>query len=163
MDEVDLQILAELTKDAQMPFLKIARKIGVSPQTVQARYEKMKREGTILHSSITVNLSKLGYQGKVILKIINAPNKTKKETLEALKQIQDVFLATEIIGDFDVLTIAAVKDFEDSINLVNSIRKLPSVDYVKISFTKDTSFPIGKGFNKLLQIKEEESESNRTS
>jgi DNA-binding Lrp family transcriptional regulator len=138
-------------------------KIGVSPQTVQTRYEKMKTEGVILRSTIAVDLSKLGYQGKVLLKITNAPNQNKKKTIDALKQIQDIFLSAEIIGDFDVLAIAAVKDFKSSIDLVTSIRELPSVDHVEVSFTDDTAFPAGNGFTELFQTKKEEPKAKPTS
>jgi Lrp/AsnC family transcriptional regulator for asnA, asnC and gidA len=156
MDEVDIQILKELTKDAQTPFLRIAEKIGVSPKTVQIRYNKMKQEGIILRSTITVDLSKLGFQGRAFLSITNAPNQNRKETIGALKQMQNIILLTEIIGDFDVLAIAAIKDLKSIISLVNAVRKLPSVDQVEVSFTDNTSFPVEKGFADLFQTKKEE-------
>jgi DNA-binding Lrp family transcriptional regulator len=159
MDEVDLQILKELTEDAQTSFSRIAEKIGVSPKTVQTRYEKMKEARIILRSAITVDLSKLGYQGRAFLMITNAPNKTKKDTIGALKQMQNIILLTEIIGDFDVLAIAAIKDFKSIIDIVNAIRKLPSVDQVEVSFTDNTSFPVEKGFAELFQTKKEEHEA----
>jgi hypothetical protein len=67
--------------------------------------------------------------------------------------MQDIFLSTETIDDFDVLAIAAVKDLKSSIDLVNSIRELPSVDHVEVSFTDDTAFPAGKGFTELFRTK----------
>jgi len=159
MDEVDLRIIQELTKDAQTAFSRIARKIGVSPQTVQTRYEKMKQEGMILRCTITVDLSKLGYEGKVFLRITNAPNQNKKRTIDALKKMQNVFLSTEIIGEFDVLAIAAVKNFKNAGDLVSSIRELPSVEYVEVSFANDTTFPVDTSFTKLFQTKKEEPNS----
>jgi Lrp/AsnC family transcriptional regulator for asnA, asnC and gidA len=156
MDKIDLQILKELTKDAQTSFLRIAEKIGVSPKTVQTRYEKLKEKGVILRSTITLDLSKIGYQGKAYLMITNAPNQNKKKTTDALKQMQNIFLFSEIIGDFDVLAIVAVNDFKSIISLVNAIRKLPSVDQVEVSFTNGTSFPVGKDFNELFRTKKEE-------
>ncbi len=155
MDEIGQKILKELTKNAKAPFSEIAEKIGVSPQTVQKRHEKMKTEGAILRSSITVDLSKLGYQGKAVLMITNAPNQTKKETIDALKKMQDVFIETEIIGGFDVLAVAAIKDFRSAINLVNKIRALPSVEHVDASLTTDTAFPVDRGFNELFRKKEQ--------
>ena len=155
MDEIEQKILKELTKDAQTPFSEIAKKIGVSPQTVQARHARMKEEGAILRSAITVDLSKLGYQGKAVLMITNAPNQKKKDTIDALKKMQDIFMETEIIGDFDVLAVAAVKDFRSAINLVNKIRALPSVAHVDASLTTDTTFPVDKGFNDLFRTKEQ--------
>jgi DNA-binding Lrp family transcriptional regulator len=47
MNAVDVQILIELMADAQTPFSHIAKKIGVSHETVRKRYERMKKEGTI--------------------------------------------------------------------------------------------------------------------
>jgi DNA-binding Lrp family transcriptional regulator len=155
MDEIDQKILKELTKDVQAPFSKIAQKIGVSPQTVQIRYTKMNEEGAILRSAIIVDLLKLGYQGKAVLLITNASNHKKKETMDALKKMQDVFMETEIIGDFDVLAVAAIRDFRSAIKLVNKIRALPSVDHVDASLTTDTAFPVGRGFNELFRTEEE--------
>jgi Lrp/AsnC family transcriptional regulator, regulator for asnA, asnC and gidA len=154
MDKVDLQILNELTKDAQKSFLKIAEKIGVSSKIVQTRYNKMKKEGIILRSSITVDLSKLGFQGRAFLRITNTPNQNRKETIDALKQMQNVFLITEVIGDFDVLAIVAIKDFKSIISIVNAIRKLPSVDQVEFTLTDDIPFPIDRGLEQLFQVQE---------
>ncbi len=154
MDEIDQKIMKELTKNAQAAFSRIAKKIGVSPQTVQIRYAKMKEEGAILRSAIIVDLLKVGYQGKAELMITNAPNHKKKETMDALKKMRDIFLETEIIGSFDVLAVAAIRDFRSGIKLVNSIRALPSVDHVDVSFTTDTAFPVSRGFTELFRTKE---------
>ncbi len=150
MDELDLQIIKELTKDAQTPFSTIAKKIGIAPKTVQTKFQRMKENGIIMHSAITIDLSKLGYQGKAYLKITNTQNHNRKTTINALCKMQNVILSTEIIGDFDVLAVVAVKDFRSIINLVNDVQKLPSVDHVDVSFTDETAFPVGKGFEHLI-------------
>ncbi|MCW4045146.1 MAG: Lrp/AsnC family transcriptional regulator [Candidatus Bathyarchaeota archaeon] len=150
MDEIDLQIIKELTRNPQISFLKIAKKIGVSPITVQRKHTKMKEERTLLQSSITIDLSQLGYNGKAYIMITNAPNQERTTTMEALRQMQDVFICTEILGNFDLLAIAAVKNLRSIICLVNSIRKIPSVDRVEIALTADTAFPVSRDFNTLL-------------
>jgi Lrp/AsnC family transcriptional regulator for asnA, asnC and gidA len=155
MDELDAKIINELTKDVQRSFLSIAKEIGVSPKTVQMRYKKLKEKGIILLSCIIVDLAKLGFQGKAYLMITNTHNHDKTETMNALKQMKNVFSIVEIIaGEIDVLALAAVKDFNSIVNLVNEIRKLPSVDKVEVTFTNDTTFPVGKEFNALFRIKE---------
>jgi DNA-binding Lrp family transcriptional regulator len=154
MDTLDLKIINELTKDAQRSFLSIAKEIGVSPKTVQIRYKKLQEEGIILLSCAIVDLAKLGYQGKAYLMITNAANHDKTETIEALKKMQNVFTIVEIIaGDIDVLALAAVKDFNSIVTLVNEVRKLPSVDNVEVTFTNDTTFPVGKEFNAVFRTK----------
>ena len=154
IDKIDLQILKEITKNPQMSFLRIAEKMGISPVTVQRRFKKMKEEGILLQSSITVDLSKIGYQGKAYLMITTAPSQDKTTTMDALTRMKDVFMFAEIAGDFDLLAITAVKDFKNIMNLVKAVKKLSSVDQVEIAFTTDTAFPADKDFNKLLDNEE---------
>ena len=152
MDRIGRQILEELTQDSQQSFLSIAKKIGVTPKTVQMRYKKMKEEGVLLHSSIVVSLSKLGYKGKAYLMIKLHPGKTRVEAVTALKKIKNVFLITEVMGgDCDLLALAAIRDYQSILNLVFKVRELPSVAQVDVNFTDETSFPVDKSFNKLLR------------
>ena len=150
MDEIDLKIIRELIKDAQTPFLRIAKKLGVSPETVRKRYGKMKEEGTIKHCSVSIDLSRIGYQGKVFLMITNAPSHDKSKTMAALKKMRNVFLASEIIGDFEIIGIAPVKDLNSLKTLVNKLKKEPSVNRVEIAVINDTAFPINPRFGKLF-------------
>jgi DNA-binding Lrp family transcriptional regulator len=154
MDGTDLEILRLLTENPQEPFYRIAKKIGVSPRTVEKRFQKMKEAGTIIHPTIIVDLSKIGYQGEAYLQIVNAPGFEKTTTIDALKRIPNIFLVTEIIGNFDILAIAAVKDYRSIINMINTVRQLPSVEKVEADFVTDTQFPATTGFNRQLATEE---------
>src|SRR5512136_3068096 len=150
MDRIDQQILEELTRNPQAPFSRIAKRIGVSPITVQRRYNELKEEGIILQSSITMDLSKVGYQGKAILMITNAPNEDKTRTADALRHMKNVFLVANVIGECDVIAVAAIKDFKNIIDLINEFRKIPSVDQVEVDLTTDSAFPVDKEFNNVF-------------
>ncbi len=150
MDKIDLFILRELIKDARIPFLRIAKKLGVSPETVRTRYGKMKEDGTIKHCSVSINLSRIGYQGKVFLMITNSPKHDKSKTIAALKEMRNVFIASEVIGDFEIIGIAAVKDMNSLRTLVNKIKKLPSVNQVEFTLINDTAFPVNEHFGELF-------------
>ncbi len=150
MDENDLYILRELVKDGQMPLSSIARKLGVSPETVRTRYRKLKEERTIVHGSVTIDISKLGYQGKVFLMITNAPNHDKSKTIEALKKIRNIFIIGEMIGDFEIIALAPVKDMVCLKELVNKIKKIPGVNQVEITLIDDTTFPVNTRFGDLF-------------
>lgn len=149
MDQVDLNIIKELKKDAGKSFLKIAKKIGVSPRTVQNRYKKMKEKGIIWYPTISIDLSKIGYEGKAYLMITNAPEQDKELTIEALNQMQDVIIFSDIIGDFDVLAIALIRDLESFAKLLLDIKEVPSVDQIDFAFVTDTSFPVDKAYDRL--------------
>ena len=153
MDKLDYLILSELLKDAQRSFLTISKKLGVSPSTIAKRYEKMKEDGTITRSVISLDLSKLGYQGKAFLMITNAPNKDKSATIDFLKRIRNIMVITEIIGAFDILAIAPVSDLNSVKALVREIKKIPSVQQVEITCINDTAFPVNSSFAEVLSRK----------
>ena len=150
MDEIDLRIIRELTKDAKTPFLRIAKKLGVSPETVRTRYIKMKEDRTIKHCSISIDLSKIGYQGKVFLMITNSSNNDKSKTIDVLKKMRNIFIISEMIGDFEILGIAPVKDMNSLKALVNKIKKLPSVNKVEFTVINDATFPINEHFGEIF-------------
>lgn len=153
MDEIDLNIIKELKKNAEIPFLKIAKQLGVSPKTIHARYKKMKEKGIIAHSTISIDISKIGYQGKAYLMITNAPNQDPDLTINAINQMQDIFLVAEILGEFDVLAITLVRDVESFAKLVQEVKALPSVSQVDFVIATDKSFPVDEKYDKLpLQL-----------
>lgn len=150
MDKLDYFVLSELLKDAQTPFATIAKKIGVSPKTVIARYEKMKKDGTITRCSLSVDPSKIGYQGKTFLMITNSPTQTKAETISGLKKIKNIVVITEIIGAFDILAIAFVTDLNSIMKLVNTVKQLESVERVEVAFIRETDLPVPRNFSRLF-------------
>ncbi len=150
MDKMDLEILRLLMKNPQEHFSTIAKKTGVTQKTVQTKVQKMKEKGIILRSTIVIDLSKIGYEGEATIRITNAPGYDKADTIGALKGISNIFIITEIIGDFDIMAIAAVKDYPNAINLINTIRQLPSVEKAEADFVTDTQFPATTEFNKQL-------------
>ncbi len=150
MDKIDLQIMRELMKDGQKPLLRIAKKLGVSPETVRTRYGKLKEDGTIQHCSISINLSKIGYQCKVFLMITNAPTHDKSKTIDALKKMRNIFIISEVMGDFEIIGIAPVKDMNSLKTLVNKIKELPSVNRVEFTLINDTAFPVNQHFSELF-------------
>lgn len=153
MDKLDYLILNELFKDAQMSFLQIAKKLGTSPYTISKRYEKMKKDGTITRSIVSIDLSKIGYHGKAFLMITNASNQEKSKTIKALTKIKNIILISEIIGAFDILAIAPITDLDSIMTLVKKIKELPSVQQVEMTFIKDTAFPINANFGKTMAKK----------
>jgi len=150
MDRLDYFVLSELLRDPRLSFSTIAKKLGVSALTVRNRYEKMKSEGIIFGCVVSIDLSKLGYQGKAFLMITTSPNCIKSETIEFVKKITDVIVVSEIIGFFDILAIAPVRDIKNISRIVNEVRDLPGIERVEVTFTDDTSFPVKANYSELF-------------
>jgi Lrp/AsnC family transcriptional regulator, leucine-responsive regulatory protein len=150
LDKLDYLVLNELLKDGTLSFVEIAKSIDSTPYTVRRRYEKMKKDGLIFRCSASIDLSKLGYEGKVFLLVTVQPNSNKAETIEHLKKIRNVMTVTELMGQYDIMAIAPVTDLNSVKALVVEAREAPHVQRVELACIDDTSFPIGANFGAVL-------------
>jgi len=139
MDKIDKYIMYELINDAQIPFRRIALKLGISPETVRKRYEKMRKEGIINQCMISVNFEKIGYRGLILLMIIS---KEIAETVAHLNKMKNIICIIKTTGDSDILVMAVSKDIADLLRLVEGVKMLPNVERVEIFLrTFDAPFP----------------------
>ena len=113
----------------------------------------MKTEGTIFKHIISIDLSKLGYQGKAFLLITTSPNGNKTEIISSLVKIRNIIVVTETIGPYDILAIAPITDLESIQELLREARKIPDIQNIQISCSEDVAFPIGQNFGKVLSEK----------
>jgi DNA-binding Lrp family transcriptional regulator len=153
MDKIDYQILTILLLDPTLSFVKIADKIKISPYTVRRRYEKMKREGIIFGHIVSIDLSKIGYQGKAFLLITTSPSGNKSDIISLLKKIRNIIVVAETIGPYDILAIAPITDLKSIQKLLKDARKIPDVQNIQIACSADVNFPIGQNFGKILSEK----------
>jgi Lrp/AsnC family transcriptional regulator for asnA, asnC and gidA len=133
VDQVDMQIIAELKDDARKPFSKIAEKIGISTQTVIKRYNDMKEKGIIQLCSISINLQKIGYEGSAHLLITGSPGTNLSETMKKLRKTPNIILATKAIGDFEGYAVLIFKDINDLYERITQLKKEMNIENVKLS------------------------------
>ncbi len=150
MDKLDYLILAELQKDGLMSFVEIAKKVHSTPCTVRRRYEQMKKTGKIFRCIVSLDLSRLGYQGKTFLLINVTPNSNKSETVAYIKNIKNVLVVTEIIGPCDIMAVAPITDLTSIQTLLTEAKKAPNIQKVDFYCINNTSFPIGHNFGEVL-------------
>ena len=100
----------------------------------------MKRKGTIKVCTVLVDGHKLGDEGTAFLMLSCAPEVNKKDVLETLKHIPDLYLIVELIGDYDFFTWARLKNIEKLAQLVADIRNLGNIDRVETILLTQTYF-----------------------
>ena len=134
MDKIDLQIIKELSEDARKPFRKIAKKIGISTQTVIKRYNEMKAKGIIQLCAITINIKKIGYEGTAVLLIRQSLGSNLSETIEEMKKIQNIIIVSKALGNFDGYAVLVFKNIIELREKVLKIKSLPEISHVEVSF-----------------------------
>lgn len=123
----DRKLLALLGEDARMPVATLARKLGLSRTTVQARIERLEQQGVI--SGYGVRLSD-AYQSDLIrahVLITIAPKSLSAVTAE-LNAIHEVTQLYSVNGPYDLIAIIAAPSIADLDRLIDRIGETDGVE-----------------------------------
>ena len=137
LDKIDFNILELLMEDARTSFRKIARKLQVSPDTISKRYEKLKKEGVIINSTVIIDPGKIGYS--FIARFgINVKPAYSSQVLEKIIKIPSVIVASKLVGKYDLISIIVVKSFRHLCELRENILGMSYVEKVETSMWINT-------------------------
>ena len=127
LDEIDKKIAKILSENSRTPFKQIAAQLDVSSKTVIQRYKKL-RENLFTFSTITLDLSKLGYKALANL-YIKVSNRSKmNEIYSQLLEIPNVIVIIRLIGAYDLYCALVLEDFEQMFEANDKIRKISGVE-----------------------------------
>jgi len=111
-DELDMNILSELSKDASISVPKLSKKLGINASVIYSRIKRLIRRGVIKRFTIIVNDESLGINVRAIVGI-NMDPKHRQTVRSSLAQIPEIRTISEISGRFDILVTIGAKNLED--------------------------------------------------
>jgi DNA-binding Lrp family transcriptional regulator len=123
----DRELLALLGENARIPVAMLARRLGLSRTTVQARLERLEREGVI--AGYGVRLSE-AYQSGLIrahVLITIAPKSLPMVSAE-LDAIRQVTTLHSVNGSFDLIAILAASSIAELDGLIDRIGEIDGVE-----------------------------------
>ena len=127
LDDVNLQIIDILAKDSSMPFVEIAKRVGISDATVHLRVRRLIDEGIIRRFTLSLNNDLLGYDHLAFAGINIRPGFADRIT-EELLNLEDVLEIHEMHNRFDLFLKIRAKDLNHMRDIIeNKIRKLPHI------------------------------------
>ena len=113
-------------KNSRTPFSTISNKLGVSTDTVIRRFNKLKETGTI-KPTINVDIFKIGYGVRVWYMISLMHQTDTSTTIKEITKIPDTIRVIKSVGDYDILVIAAIKDFRHMFEIGRELKKINGV------------------------------------
>lgn len=126
IDEVDVKILKALLKDARTSFGDIAKDCGMSANSIRRRFERLKKVGVIKGAITQINPKSLGYNCIAFLGIRVDPAK-EKSVYNFLEKTPNLILNSQLIGRYDITSIAALKSIDDLGHTVKVVNGNPQV------------------------------------
>jgi Lrp/AsnC family transcriptional regulator, regulator for asnA, asnC and gidA len=130
VDELDLQILSELSIDASISIPRLSKKINVNASVVYSRIKRLVKRKLIERFTIVVNDAELGYNIKALIGI-NIDTKKRDHIIKELFKIDGVREVAEVTGRFDILLVMYAKSLDQMHKMVSE--KIGLIDGIQSS------------------------------
>ncbi len=123
----DRELLALLGENARMPVATLAKKLSLSRTTVQARLERLEREGVIAGYGVRLSETYLSGLIRAHVLITIAP-KVLSAVTASLDAIHAVTTLHSVSGSFDLIAIVAAPSISELDQLIDEIGKIDGVE-----------------------------------
>ena len=133
IDDLDKRILSALLQDARAPLVDLAKKFHVSHGTVHTRIEKLRTQGIISGSKITLDLKKLGFDVCCFIGINLKSAKDYTIVIKQLKLFDEVVEVHYTTGGYNIFAKVITKSIEELQNFL--VKKLQAISEVQSTET----------------------------
>jgi Lrp/AsnC family transcriptional regulator for asnA, asnC and gidA len=128
IDQLDLQILERVSRNARASFKEVADECGVSRAAVHQRVLKLIDSGKISETGYHVNPKSLGYKTCTYVGIKLEKGSMYKDVVGELKKIPEVVECHFTTGPYTMLTKVYACDNEHLMELLNNrMQQIPGV------------------------------------
>ena len=118
IDDLDLKILTELSKDAGISVPRLSKKINVNASVVYSRIKRLLKRGLIKKFTIIINDEALGFTVRSLTGI-NMDSKLRDNVLNELFKIPEVREIAEVTGRFDILVTMTARSLDEIHQLIS--------------------------------------------
>ena len=102
IDDIDLKILSELTKDASVSVPRLSKIINVNSSVVYSRIKRLAKRQLIKRFTIEVNDDILGYNVSALVGL-NIDSKYREQILDDMLKLDSIREIYEVTGRFDLI------------------------------------------------------------
>ncbi len=103
LDPVDVRILKELTIDARISFVKLAKKLHVSNTLIHQRIRRLRESGILKNTTIRLDSWKLGFHTSAYTQIMLIDSKYHREVEQQLANIPEIVECVNIAGRYAIM------------------------------------------------------------
>ena len=128
LDELDMKLLYELSKDGSISVPNLSKKLGINASVLYSRIKRLLKKKLIKKFTIEIDETLLGIGVKATVGINRDP-KLKESIHKQLMETSEVVSISEITGRFDIL----VRVFADNLEALHSvvIEKIGKIDGIQ--------------------------------
>jgi len=149
LDNLDMKLLYELTKDGSISVPNLSKKLGINASVLYSRIKRLTKKKLIKKFTILVDETQLGIGVKATIGINRDP-KLKDAIHKQLLQTPEIVSISEVTGRFDIMVNVHAENLERLHNIViDKIGKIEGIQstetFVELQKTdKDPSYLVLK-------------------
>jgi len=149
IDTLDRKILEILMEDARIPFLEVARKVGVSGATIHQRVKSLMRRGIIKGTCYEVDPAKMGYRTCAYIGIYLEEARLYPDVVKELRKIPEIVQCHYTTGVYSIFIKVYTRDNEhlkevlsDKLQAVPGIARTETFISLEESFSRQVPIPV---------------------
>ena len=144
IDELDVEIIERLSKDARTGVAELATMLGVSRNTIQQRMRRLEESGLIAGYLPRIDLSAAGLPVQALIALETDQHQLAR-IIDALAGIPNVLEARTQAGHQDLLLLIGAENLESLQDLTARIVRIPGVRRTETTLTVSTPIPYRLG------------------
>ncbi|OLP46189.1 Lrp/AsnC family transcriptional regulator [Rhizobium oryziradicis] len=127
LNDKDRELLALLSENSRMPVATLAKKLGLSRTTVQARIERLEAQGVIAGYGVRLSDRYASSLIRAHILITIAP-KALSQVVGALERLKPVTALHSVSGNFDLIALLAAPSITELDQTIDEIGTIDGVE-----------------------------------
>lgn len=141
LDPIDIRIINELTLDARIPLIQLAKKLKVSNTLVHQRMKKLTKEGVLENATFKIDSTKLGYETTTYTLIMLEEAKIHRTVEKKLAKIPEIVECVNIAGRYALMVkIHAFNNTHLRDIIYEKIHPIEGIEGTNTTFAFETVF-----------------------
>jgi Lrp/AsnC family transcriptional regulator for asnA, asnC and gidA len=143
LDKLDLSIIHEMMRDAEVPYAELGKKLFVSGGTIHVRIKKLEELGVVKGKRITVDIKLLGFDITAFVGVYLEKSSLYDNVAKELEKISQIVRLNYTTGNYSMFLEIICKD-------INELRTVLHDDLQKIKGIErtETFISLDEGFNR---------------
>ena len=141
LDAFDIRIINELTSDARIPWIQLAKKLKVSNTLIHQRIKKLKAAGILNNATFQLDAWKLGYETSAFTQIMIDHPKKHRLVEKQLEKIPEIVECVNIAGRYALLVKIFAKNNRHLRDIIyGKIQTIEGVEGTNTTIGFETAF-----------------------
>lgn len=149
IDKLDLQIINEMTHNAEISYADLGKKLYVSGGTIHVRMKKLQELGVVKGTKLQVDLKMVGYDVIAFIGIYLEKSSLYDFVAKELKKIPEIVRLNYTTGNYSIFAEIVCKDIEQLRRVLHDeLQKVKGIERT------ETFISMEEAFNRNINVTE---------